>query len=55
MVAVPKAGSESVTVVSNYSLSLPECRVWQEPALANSGDEPLPVAMSWGAMKAQYR
>jgi hypothetical protein len=55
VVAVPRSNADAVTVTSNYSLSLPEVRAWQEPALATADDEPMPVAMSWGGVKAQYR
>jgi len=57
VMAMDKSAAARLQPLScDYSLSLPECRTYPEAALAGSADtQPVALAVSWGAMKAEYR
>jgi len=56
VVAMPKSAARRLTLDCAYAMPMPECRTYVEPTLATMGGaEPVAVATSWGAMKAEYR
>ncbi len=55
VLAMPKSAASRLTLASD-TMGLPECRTYSEASLAgNAIGEPVAVATSWGAMKAEYR
>jgi hypothetical protein len=54
VMAMPKPAARRLMLDCEYAM--PECRTYPEPTLATMGGaEPVAVATSWGAMKAEYR
>lgn len=55
VLAMSKSAAGRLSLASN-TMGLPECRTYSETNLAGDAmGEPVAVATSWGAMKAEYR